>query len=410
MYPFVYKIILVNLIIFPILTFIFIDLFLINSLLTFRILSIIVLITVNIIYFKIFRNNLKTNYSFKLNTLFWGCFIIMLILFINRIKIEPYGMWDSWAIWSFKAKDISTNFILNNPQGLFKINWNHPGYPLFLPYQIAFVSIIFGNFNEIIVYFIHILYLYLFVSLMFYFISLKFDLNLLFFTLLPFTFFQLYIQFSDLCADFPLSIFSAYSLYFYFKISESKIDRITNILFLGFSMGILPHIKNEGIFIFLIYIVFFIINNIIIKSSIESYYWIPISLFILSIYLIFKSNAPEVLQFEVSKHEIFQSFIDWNRYINIGLAFSYYHLLILYGIIPVFLYYSYLKKFKKMIYLIPLFIIYLIFNGIFFITRYDQIWHISTAYSRVNFQISPLLFLTFQYIYFQFISFEKQIN
>lgn len=400
MYPYSIKIIIGNLILFPLITFLLIDIFDLKSISFFRIFSFCFLLIFNIIFYMGLKNDFRPKYKNQTMLIFLTTVIFMFLLFLMRILVEPFGMWDAWAIWNFKAKDVAINFILKNQHILFKENWNHPGYPLFVPYQIAFVSIIFGTYSEIISYLIHVLYLYLFVCLMFYFLSLKFEKNLLFITLFPFTLFQLYTQSSDLCADFPLSIFSAYCLYFYINISNSKKNKIFNSIYLGVILGILPHLKNEGFFIYIIYFIFFIFDNLKNKKSLQYYSWIPISLIFSLSYVIYKYNAPQILQFQITLDEIVESFRELKRWKNIGLAFTFFHLFYLYATLPIFLFYYKLNHHIRIRYLIPIFVLYSIYNGIFFITRLDQLWHISTAYARVNFQLSPILFFTIQYIHF----------
>jgi hypothetical protein len=394
--------IFINITLFPLWSIILLNLISPASINEFNFYSFLIILIFNIIILNYFHIFLKIK-IIKFNSeliLPFGIFIISTIFYLFKISQEPFGMWDSWAMWNAKAKDFTLDFLEGNSYKLYKASWPHPGYPTYIPLQISFVSINLRIFTEFVSYIINYFYLIFFGYMMIRDYSIYKEFNLYkITTFFPFLLLSLIKQASDLCADFPLSIFFCFILYLLLYKEDLVIELGVNYYFIiGTFIGILPLIKNEGIFFMFFILITFIVlekSNFNFKNSLS----LLIGLFIPIIFFVYyKMNAPEVSPVVINLEHLFKVIIDPIRYKNLLLAFLLFNTIYLYLFIPFVIYYFIKYKFKFTYYIIPIILIHITFNLIFLITPEDQIWHINTAYYRLNMQLVPAFFLITQFM------------
>jgi hypothetical protein len=308
-------------------------------------------------------------------------------------------MWDSWAMWNAKAKDFTLDFIEGNSYKFFRESWAHPGYPTFIPLQISFIAINIRYFSEFISYFTNYFYLIFFFFMMIKNFSEYKSSNIYrLVTFLPFLLISLINQASDLCADFPLSIFFCFSIYLIINKVEFETKlRDAYFILLGIIIGILPLIKNEGIFfLFSLLLIYFIHEGF--KLKLRNYSNLLISITFPLIFLVYyKLNAPEFNPVQISFNHILTIIFDIERYKLILIAIVFFHTTYLFLFIPLIFLYFFIKKYKLSYLYFTVLILYILFNIIFLITPENQIWHIQTAYFRLNMQLVPAFFLITQH-------------
>jgi len=368
-----------------------------KSLLSYNLYSFLMVFIFNLLIFKVLKFELSINNILEKEPVI--IILVSTLFFSFRLYQEPFGMWDSWAMWNAKTKDFTLDFIEGYEFKYFRESWAHPGYPIFIPLQQSFISINLGFFSEKISYVYNYIYLICFWYMMtnnykLYSLSLFYR----FVTFFPFLLNGLINQSSDLCADFPLSIYFCFIIYLilYHDSLNLDIKKYYNFL-LGLFIGILPLIKNEGIF-FLIYLVIYLAlkfkNDF--KFSSLSFFVIGISIpLFLNFY--YKLNAPEFNPVPITKEHIINVIFIIERYKNIFYAELILNLSIFLMIPIVILYFIYKKHKISKLYLVLL-CIHLTYNFIFLITSADQTWHLHTAYLRLNQQLLPAFFLITQYI------------
>ena len=341
--------IFINLILFPLWSVILINLLNPSSLNEFNLYSFILVIIFNYFLFKYFRLNIKLNINYFKNRDLLGVFIFSSIFFFLKISQEPFGMWDSWAMWNVKAKDFTLDFIEGNAYRLFRETWAHPGYPTFIPLQISFISINSRNFSEFISYFINYFYLIFFLFMMIKNYSVYNSLKIYkLVTLFPFLLISLINLSSDLCADFTLSIFFCFSIYLLINKEEFESQlRSAYYFLLGIIIGTLPLIKNEGIFFLFSFLLIFIFRKDF-KLKLRNYLNLFIGIIFPFIFFVYyKLNAPEFNPVQLSYEHLIKVIVDVERYkiILISIVFFSYCLLVLF-------YPSYIFLLKNINYLI----------------------------------------------------------
>jgi hypothetical protein len=217
-------------------------------------------------------------------------------------------------------------------------------------------------------------------------------------TILPFLFYFLLNQASDLCADFPLSIHFCFVYYLYFQIIEKKIQSNFIYFFIGIFTGIIPLIKIEGLFIALSFLFFLIIERKLFRYPKPFIYLLFGFSFCISFFLYYKMNAPEINPMRISLEHLRNIILDFTRYKNLFTAFFLFNSLVLYFSVPVILILYFKNSYKSLKILIPILIVYCIYNGIFLITSENQLWHLQTAYARLCLQLVPSFFFASQYL------------
>ena len=391
--------ILINLVFFPLCSVLLLNLLKPSSLNEFNLYSFILVIIFNYFVYKYFRFNIKLNINYFKNTHLLGVFIFSSIFFFLRISQEPFGMWDSWAMWNAKAKDFTLDFIEGNSYRFFRESWAHPGYPTFIPLQISFIAINIRYFSEYISYITNYFYLIFFFFMMIKNYSEYKRSNIYkLVTFFPFLLISLINQASDLCADFPLSIFFCFSIYLIINKEEFESEyKNAFFIILGIIIGILPLIKNEGIFIlFSLLLIYFIHegSKLKLRNFSNLFMGVIIPLFF---FLYYKLNSPEFNPVQISFEHIKNVIFEIERYKLILLAFVFFHTIYLFFFIPLIFLYFFIKKYKLSYLYFTILILYILFNIIFLITPENQIWHIKTAYFRLNMQLVPAFFLITQH-------------
>jgi hypothetical protein len=114
-------------------------------------------------------------------------------------------------------------------------------------------------------------------------------------------------------------------------------------------------------------------------------------------FLYYKLNSPEFNPVQISFEHIKNVIFEIERYKLILLAFVFFHTIYLFFFIPLIFLYFFIKKYKLSYLYFTILILYILFNIIFLITPENQIWHIKTAYFRLNMQLVPAFFLITQH-------------
>ena len=373
-----------------------------GSILLFQVSSFLLILLFNIFLKKFIQFKIHNFFSYNLK-LYIEPIIFLFIatfFFFFRFSQEPFGMWDAWAMWNAKSKDFTLDFIEGHHFQFYRETWAHPGYPILIPLQISFIGINIGKFTEVISYLINYLYIILFWFMMIkdysqYSNSYLYKLV----TFFPFLLNGLINLASDLCADFPLSIYFCYVVYLilYHKDFDLYSKKYYHLI-LGLSIGILPLIKNEGIFFsFFITIAFFI--KFFKEFNINKFLLFLLGISFPFIFVVYyKINAPEFNPVPITKDHLLNVLINWERYMNILLAELILNVYTLYLFVPIILIYFLYKKYKLSYLYTIILCLHLTVDFIFLITSSDQVWHLQTAYLRLNLQLVPAFFLITQNI------------
>ena len=171
-------------------------------------------------------------------------FIILTILLLGNAT----EAWDSWAVWTFKAKRI---YFDQSIFGALKDNYaifQHNDYPLLAPSFAASFGVFFGSWNEIFpkVAFLFIAFPPLILSIK---IFINSKLNLIFFCL---SLYLINVFFINGFIDGLVSIYFIFSAYLLFNIFIELEGNNLKILNLFCFLTMLSLLKNEGILIILI--------------------------------------------------------------------------------------------------------------------------------------------------------------
>jgi hypothetical protein len=331
----------------------------------------------------------------KAPVLLAGFGILIITILFTGVSVR-WGRWDAWAIWNMHAKFLTYPQHFDN---LFtgKISWTAADYPLMLSGFIAMWWRAIGNAEPItpsVVAYITALAvpLTVFAGL----IKNK-KLTLPFLILLLFAFDDDYMrQAASQYADNLLSLF--YLLPFVLLHQTAKPDKEKYVFILiGFFTAASAWIKNEGILFFLVFLVFFIIQN---RNSVNRIkYFFAGTFWPVSMLLFFKCMyAPANDIIGAQSWHAFQQLANADRYI---LTLKYFasrlynqkFLAVLLLLLTVLLNRTYFSGFA-------FWVLGMVLLGYFFIyilTPHPLEWQLYTSCSRVLTQIFPAVIYTMAY-------------
>ena len=311
-------------------------------------------------------------------------------------------MGDAHVLWSGKASVIANLYLQNIDFSLNDLIWKFPNYPLALPFILSGFSIMIGSYN----YLIPIIYTSI-ITLIFIYIIItqsvihKGKYNRFIFILLIFIMFldknYIFVQ-SDLCADYPLSIFVGIYCYLFLRR-----HRKNYYFYMGCTFAIMSSLKNEGIllslvFIFILIIYKFIGDKINLTSIFTIYllFFLPMIVYKLNFTLIpndFKTNEGLLSKIVHKNPKIFL-----NELLLVSKYFIEYQFGFQKGILLLFSYFLVVYGDKKQKALLAFYwLLVFIYSFIFLSTSLDLEKHLNSSYHRINVHIYPILFISLLY-------------
>ncbi len=328
-------------------------------------------------------------------------FVVFSILYFWKSFLFLHGMLDAWALWNVKGKIYALNFLEGYPFQFVINHISHPGYPLVIPLDLAFFSILTGTWSFSIPifynYFHFLLYFYLIYR---YSINQDWNGKIIPILLIFAAFFApgMLLIITDQCADFPIGCHLAFLFFLIFEIKANNIKPLKGFYFAGLCLGIILNSKMEGAIILPIMLPYFLyyLRSYITKLSLFSI--LMGLIFYIFFFLVYKLNAPELNPVPVNFQHVFNSLISWERYFNV---LKYFFLLHAFVFFIIFILIGYFIKQKINLELfLPLALLHLAYSGIFIITSSDQAWHLETAYTRIHLQLFPAFSLIGVYLLF----------
>jgi|JI8StandDraft_1071087.scaffolds.fasta_scaffold19815_2 hypothetical protein len=340
---------------------------------------------------------------FKSLSLFFFGFVIY--FFLVRLAVEPFGMWDSWAIWNQKAKSIFFEFEEFQLIPLIHANWSHPSYPLGLPLFLSGLAILLGEWSEFYstLSSLVLLFIIIYKTYTLNFQNKKNNYSVIAISiaisLILSTNFEILKLFSDLCADSWIAFWV-----FAVMLTLLQKTKMKHALKLGILLACLAITKNEGILLSGIFLclTFYLHLKTIKKQKI--FYFIRIIcpyLISLAIVFIWKFNAGEFISADfqntarVSLSEKFALHIG-----PIGNYFFSFQIFKAKGLVLLLFIISFFIRDRRLrTNAIGIFLILILYNGIYLITNSDINWHLSTSYDRIHVVLLPSTFLLLNYAF-----------
>jgi hypothetical protein len=171
------------------------------------------------------------------------------VLFAVRVRLEPLGMWDAWALHNYKARHLGLAFLEGRPVDLFPGFWE--GNPALFSVQIATLAALFGGWHQAIpigaAFFSYAL------TALVLFSAAKASgpgspEEKLLFLALALAFPGVISNASDQCADAPFALAVLIAAWGLLRVSEEFPERVRSrgSWILGFAVGTAAAIKNEG--------------------------------------------------------------------------------------------------------------------------------------------------------------------
>ncbi len=319
----------------------------------------------------------------------------------ERWTIEPFGMWDAWAIWNLKAKTLTYEYLYADHLNIPHVDWAQKDYPLGLPLIHASIGISIGYWSERITYVSQIiLHSAICFSFLRYFYNFSQYVLLSFLSLLFLSINVYYTTIvTDLCAELILS-FCLLILYIQF-INFKKIFDPSKFELMSFgSIVALPMLfKNEGILISLLFIFLFVINLLVTKSFSPQrilYFSIPIfaSLILL---LYWKSLNQDVIPVDFQRQSYENIFSEIKvRSEFVKIYFMNYHRTLVFLLFPITILFAFFTKKSEFFFLgLHLMILILLYNLSFILSNRDISWHLNTAYARIHAALIPCTIFLF---------------
>jgi len=347
-------------------------------------------------YFTIILNKFKNNIIFIL--------LIIVLFYFNflRWKLQVHGMVDAYVLWSGKASVI-TNLYLQKINFLWSnLDWKFPSYPIALPLTLSGFSIIEGRYNFLIsnIYVNLTLVSFIYIIIMHSIKPKKLLFKIVFSVLIFFMFLDENYKYvtSDLCADFPVSLYIGISCILFLKNNTNN-----NLLYLGLSLALASSMKNEGVIISIAFLAIIYLYNSKYKSINIRYILISYIIFYLPT-IIFKLNY-NILPNDFQTNEgLFTKILNKRLDIiinDISYVFKFffqYQIEYQKGILPILSYFLILYGSQKQKMLTVLYwLLVFIYSSLFLFSSLDLKEHLDSAYHRINGQIYPILFISLTY-------------
>jgi len=329
-------------------------------------------------------------------------FLLILYAYFMRWSIEPHGMGDATVLWSGKASVIANLYLQNIDFSLNNLIWKFPNYPLALPFILSGFSIMIGSYNYLIpiIYTIISTFIFIFIIITQSVIHKGKYNRFIFILLISIMFLDknyIFVQ-SDLCADYPLSIFVGIYCYLFLRR-----HRKNSYFYMGCTFAIMSSLKNEGILLSLFFIFILIIykfngDKVNITSIFTAYllFFLPMIIYKLNFTIIpkdFESNEGLLSKIVNKNPKIFL-----NELLIISKYFIEYQFGFQKGILLFFSYFLIVYGDKKQKVLLTFYwLLVLIYSFIFLNYSNDVEKHLIGAYNRINVHIYPILFISLLY-------------
>lgn len=293
-----------------------------SSISKFRFISFCLIVLVN--YFILKNWKIEKDINIKIDKFALLYFGLGSLLFWFRFYYEPEGMWDAWAAWNAKAKDLSLSFLRGYDFALYRDYWLNPQYPIILPLQISFFTIFLGHWTPFVPIFLgYSYYLFLFIIVSSIANRVSNTTLLKHYILLLSLAHPLYINIaSDQCADLIVSqllLHSFLAIYFYF---EFKIKEGLSLFLL--SIVFLINTKLEGGVFSIILLIVFIVKQFFseLKIRIRNIHLISlvITVFGAILFIYYKYSTQQFTTYKLDPVTVFRNFLDWERHMKV---FSY---------------------------------------------------------------------------------------
>lgn len=332
--------------------------------------------------------NIKPTGNHYYSVLFWLGIIIFSIIY--NYYSERWGTWDAWTVWNLHAKFLMTEGGLANMFA--EPVFTSRDYPLFLSSIIALIWNFTGSSNPmvplIIAYFITLCVPVLAFSAFKTTTNKLFGLGVFFLIIGDYYFIKLgAFQYADIL----LSLFLLASIIL-IEQWQMHSKKLLYAIVLGFIASGCGWIKNEGLLVFLIISLFFIISNIKSYKNILAYLAgtiVPIT-FILA----YKNITPQNdFLSQLNMSDIFTRLADFSRYAVVGKYFlttillKNYALMLLLVLAIVSIIIS--KRLKFSINAGIIFVIFSCYFLVYIITKTDLNWNLGTSAQRLLHQILP---------------------
>lgn len=374
------------------------------------------------LFFKIENLNQKWK---EYNILKFLIFCIGINFFYSFFKIKlgflEFGMSDSWAMWSAKARYytdfflLGKNIILNHPQ------MEHANYPNYLPMTLSGIGILLKGWDIKISYGFHFFFAILFLFTLTKIWKPKKVLDAIFGILIfahLFTNFYFLEIASDLCADFLVGVFFAWGYYYFLKMINGDLSFTNLAKFIALGSVILG-IKNEGQVLFAILVlslfIFLFFEKLFSKvfrgmysisesdpkpkkTNLNSMILLSIAILLFMISFAYnlqiKYGVNARSDFQLSIDSIFTNFQNFEKIKMIYDFFSKFHVFETnYSFLIFILLIIFFATNKKIYPILPIMIALIFYNVVFLFSSSDLSWHLNTAYYRINSQLFPTLYL-----------------
>ena len=295
-----------------------------------------------------------------------------------------YGGWDGWSIWNYHAK-----FLLHEGQYHYLFNspgyGGHPDYPLFLPSAIAFVWRITGSTSQIVP-FIFSFFFTLATPVVIYYSLYRKNIYVagLVFLLMATKEFYLERGLAQY-ADLPLGFMFLCAI---ICISNGIADK-RETLITGALLGCCMWLKNEGIMLSVLFIVF---NGPSLMLKGKWKYFVGGLILPVTALLLFKAGAPATDLIEGQSASTLGHLKDWNRYKMIWDAMANQLTNNFSEIKIAIILYACLCVAQRKVPAKSLVMLLCCVTGYFFvyvITPRDLEWHLGTSADRVLLQLFP---------------------
>ncbi len=329
-------------------------------------------------------------------------------LAVSVVLQNPYGQFDAWAIWNFRARFLFLSG--GNWQVVFTIvnDWQHTDYPLLLPLNVARLWFFFAEENSIGPILLSVTFFTATLGIMFTAlrqIRSMFHAIIAVFLLLatPFFIWQGAAQY----ADIPLGF---YFLLVVVLLAFYDLIGTWQLLFLaGMAAGFAAWTKNEGLLFVLVFFLAHGLLHVVSKHRQQQSYWWELKALglglmpVLLMLLFFKYYLAAPNDVVNQESDIVPKLLNAARYsvtgqmfLQIGLNVANIPLLVL----PVYLFLMGVDKAKLKRPFLPIicltFLLLMVgYFMIYIVTPYDLTWHLLSSLQRLYLQIWPsLIFIT----------------
>ncbi|WP_210414284.1 hypothetical protein [Leptospira jelokensis] len=325
----------------------------------------------------------------------------VIILFWVRWKVEPYGMWDSWANWNLKSKSITFDFLENRSIFIPVTTSVHPEYPMGYPLFVAFLGILLSNWQIEILYIFSIVCT--FCIILKFLTKMKSRLTTFLGILLIYSNYGFIQISSDLCAELPLSLLILNS---FVSLHEFNSRRSFDTFLLGLTISMPIIIKSEGILYFAVSLFFaFVLIYYKNQKDLNMIKDRLLCLFLgIAFPLLFVILTPKLPNVFANADFSIQFLYEPSKFIEtckmkmpfILEKFYQFHFKKMNSFYMISLILLLFSGKRRLFFAgLTLFFIILSYNLIYLLSIHDISWHLSTSYDRIHFVLLPLFTYVF---------------